>query len=361
MTLFDAQLKNTVLGLRFGESQAKQVLSFLGKLEDDINAEIARRNPLGVKRQTARIRRLENLKTNIKGIIRKAYRQISKQYIQETKDFLKWIGAKELRDFNAAIYLDIFSINLTPEIINTIVNNSLLSGRVISEWWDGSADKLINDVSAGLTQTTMHAAGEAIQLEIAKGSGIARMVQRVSEILQTARNNAEALTRTAVMTTLNEGRRKLYNANSDIIKELVVLATLDSRTSDICRSLSGLKFTLDLEPIGHDKTIDNYPPWHFNCRSSLLPVTKSYKDSGLKEVSLDTRSAMDYNSGKGKQIPWETTYNDWLKNQPRDTQDEVLGKARARYWRKFGLSQQDLTHQNGRGLTVKELGALYGE
>jgi hypothetical protein len=96
------------------------------------------------------------------------------------------------------------------------------------------------------------------------------------------------------------------------------------------------------------------PPFHFNCRTTTVPVTKSWKDLGAKkqkEVPASSRASMD------GQVPDRLTYEDWLKLQTKDVQVEALGARRAALFRESKLDVKDLTNEFGRPITIKELEA----
>ena len=90
-----------------------------------------------------------------------------------------------------------------------------------------------------------------------------------------------------------------------------------------------------------------------NCRSGQVPVLKSYKELGIDlpeiEVNGRTRASMD------GQVPKETSYADWLKNQSLARQTDVLGETRARLMRDGKLGMDAMYDSKGRYLTLDEL------
>jgi len=117
-----------------------------------------------------------------------------------------------------------------------------------------------------------------------------------------------------------------WRANEDIVIGYRWLSTLDSRTSTICRSLDGQVFKFDKGPV---------PPAHIRCRSTTLAeLDGRYK-------SLDTggsRAARSTRTGKTVDVPAESNYYDWLKKQPAEFQDQVIGPARGKLLRDGGLT-----------------------
>lgn len=55
------------------------------------------------------------------------------------------------------------------------------------------------------------------------------------------------------------------------------------------------------------------------------------------------------------QVPDDLTYNQWLRQQSVDIQNEALGPRRGALFRKGDLSVTQFTTRRGRTLTLKEL------
>ena len=83
------------------------------------------------------------------------------------------------------------------------------------------------------------------------------------------------------------------------IEEYEILATLDSRTSEICQSKDGEHHPIDEAVVG-----ENYPPFHPNCRSTTIKYNPDNEDR--------TRIARDAD-GKNIDVPRNMKYKDWLE------------------------------------------------
>lgn len=84
------------------------------------------------------------------------------------------------------------------------------------------------------------------------------------------------------------------------VEQYQIIATLDSRTSDICRHFDGKVFDMkDYEPGV------TAPPFHVYCRSCTVPYFADNDDNGM-------RAARDEN-GKTYYVPANTTYAEWEK------------------------------------------------
>jgi len=164
------------------------------------------------------------------------------------------------------------------------------------------------------------------------------------------RRGAEAIIRTSVQAVANDARMRVYKDNADIIEGLQWVSTLDMRTTIECAALDGLMWDINGNPIGHGMMLDP-PPRHWNCRSVLAPVTKSFREMGIPidEFPESTRASMD------GQVPESQTFEKWIAGKPDKYADEVFGKGRAELWRQGKISVRDMVDQRGNPLTLEEL------
>lgn len=134
-------------------------------------------------------------------------------------------------------------------------------------------------------------------------------------ILRTTTRNAQTIARTGTAIVASEAKQEFINQNRDIIKGIRINATLDSRTSSICRHLDHTFMPIDKA---------KYPPYHFNCRSSFEIVYDGYESPKHRASEFG--------------VTENVSYYEWLKKQTPDYQDEVLGKARGKLFRDGGMS-----------------------
>jgi len=139
--------------------------------------------------------------------------------------------------------------------------------------------------------------------------------------------------------TASVARNEVFRANKSILKSVEMVAVLDGRTTLFCMSIDGKSFPIDEGP---------RPPFHVNCRTTVIPVVRSAAALGLTKISGSTRASMN------GQAPMELNYNDWLKKQGNAFQDEVLGRDRARLFRD-GVSVDRFTDASGHTYTLDEL------
>ena len=83
-----------------------------------------------------------------------------------------------------------------------------------------------------------------------------------------------------------------------------ILATLDLRTSEICREMDGQEFDYDDMKVG-----ENFPPFHPFCRTTVLSVLDDM------DLSLLQRKSRDPVTGKVKTFPGDMTYKQWYEKE----------------------------------------------
>lgn len=168
-------------------------------------------------------------------------------------------------------------------------------------------------------------------------------------ILAVNRRNAATVVRTALQHVATQARMETLHANADILDGYEWSATLDGRTGEICRSLDGRVFELGKGPL---------PPAHPNCRSAIVPVTKSFRELGL---DIDDLPPGDRASIDGP-VDGSLSYYEWLKRQPAGFIEEAIGPTRAALLLKGGLSAEKFAElqlgRNFQPLTLEEMRRL---
>jgi hypothetical protein len=174
----------------------------------------------------------------------------------------------------------------------------------------------------------------------------------------------EALVRTSINHATNQGRQMVWESNSDILKGVRWVSTLDTRTTPICQQRDGKVGPVVDDPNwsppeGADRLDPPFarPPAHPNCRSTTTAVTKSWKELGFNvdELPAGTRASMD------GQVPANMTYFEWLAKQSPERQKDILGPTRFDLWHTEGVKPERFVNDKGRLLTLDELRANLGK
>ena len=240
---------------------------------------------------------------------------------------------------------------------------TLPNGEVITKAFRGiavdQAERFSHVVRQGLLtgETTPSIAKRLIgNLQFGEESKTVRqLVAAGGQATAVADNQVIALIRTSINQVANTASQQVYEANQDITKKYRYVATLDTRTSSICRALDGREFEYGKGPM---------PPQHFNCRSTTVPVIDP---DILPPSTTATRASKD------GQVPINTTYGKWLKDKmPGETNADVLARqqqalgSKAPYFRrladKYGpdAAIAKLVRDDGAEVTLEQLRKRYG-
>lgn len=224
------------------------------------------------------------------------------------------------------------------------------------------------------------------------GQTVQQMIKQLRDLTDgLVKNQAEALVRTGIQHYANNGREAMLIDND--VDEVVYTSVLDNRTTILCMSRDGNRYSLS------DPKRPALPA-HWNCRSTYIPAIamqdvdtraavggKEGKEAEkaylTKKETLDQRrdqraedradgistpetpskvryrGKKDSNAFKAGQIKY-TQYDEWLKRQPAWFQDSALGKGKAEIFRQGKLSLAQFVDLAGRPLTLAELRALDG-
>jgi len=140
---------------------------------------------------------------------------------------------------------------LNTEAIETICRNAW-SGKSFSQRIWGNNNKLIKEVRSILSQGMI------------QGKSVEHMSRQLAKRMSVDYHRAECLIRTETAYIRGQATADSYGELG--IEQYEYLATLDNRTSAVCRSLDKKVFTMKERMIGV-----NYPPMHPRCRSTTIP------------------------------------------------------------------------------------------
>lgn len=130
------------------------------------------------------------------------------------------------------------------------------------------------------------------------GADPQKAIDSLAKKMGTSKSNAGRLVMTEQAYFSSAAQKDCFNDLD--VEEYEVVATLDSHTSDICRSLDGKVFKMsDYKPGA------TAPPFHVYCRSTTAPHFKDNFDAGERAA----RGA----DGKTYYVPDDVTYSEWKK------------------------------------------------
>ncbi len=195
--------------------------------------------------------------------------------------------------FEDGYYRKVFDLQQRAGVISPFTKLSTdMIEDVLTYPWSGSdfSTRLWNNKRALLFNTRA-----TITQGLIQGQSVARMSKSLADAMGKSYHQAETLIRTETNNFHAQADVRAYEAAG--VEEYEFVATLDSRTSEICASLDGKHF-----PIKEAKTGVNYPPMHPRCRSTT--------------VEYDPEDAADW-AASGQPMPENMTYEEWFKEQER--------------------------------------------
>ncbi len=324
-----AAIDQSVSVLRTAATTRLQTVSMLDTLESKLTGILMGAKPL-TDFQDARYRAML---TNVKEATNETFAKVAGITDKAMEAVARSEAAALAGASKQIVGVDIFSATLPTKWAADVRENSLIQGATNAEWWNRqNADlqfRFQSEVRQGIV------ANETNAQIVARVQGI----EGAPGVLFKTKAQAEALVRTAVQTSANEARMDVFRRNSDVIKGVQQISTLDERTTEICMAYDGEAWDLDGEPLeGSSLPFDGGPPRHWNCRSVLIPVTKDWDELGVDikdDIDEGTRASMD------GQLAKDTTFDQWINAQSVERQDAILGLANAEKFRAGNLSVKD--------------------
>lgn len=349
----DFQVAQQVRWIRLQNREVREALAILRRVEANLK-QVLNNAVLGDDTRFTEAR-LNALRTQVSNLIRALDTELTPVLVSNVRDALQAAAEVEQAAFARILPagLDVTTPNLG--VLQTAATTSSFNGATITEW--------ASAFHRSLTETTWHTIVDGITSGTTNQDLVRELLgtsgARFKDgALQARRRGLEALVRTSINHATNQGRQMVWEANTDLIKGVRWVSTLDTRTTPICRERDGKVGPVDDDPNwrppqGAERLEPPFarPPAHINCRSTTVAITKSWRELGFDMDELDpkTRASMD------GQVPASTTYFEWLNRQSAATQNEVLGPARMKLWREGGVTPDRFQNDAGRYYTLAEL------
>jgi SPP1 gp7 family putative phage head morphogenesis protein len=375
--LFDALVRHQIGLLQFSGGVRNKVWALLDATEAQLRAQIndGLRGAAGEALTPKRLRQIEQTLRALRETRIKAWDQVDEVWFEEMQSL-----ALAEPGFVAGAMDSIFPVDLGLEMpdpmrLKAIVESRPFMGQTLEGW----AKKIRSDDIARIEQQ--------IRIGMVQGEDIPSISRRIVGSLKlkgtdgvtaVTRRQAESITRTATNAVAAESRRELYLDNADLMDGELFVATLDSKTTPICRALDG-----KIYPVGEAPRL----PLHWGERSAIAPVVdgevigerpfRAFTDQQLlrefaEQEGLDkvpktrkglphgTKGAYDEFARKRMReltgtVPAKTSYQEWLSTQSAQFQDDILGPTRGALFREGGLTLEKFVAEDGSELTLEQL------
>lgn len=271
---------------------------FIKKATGKINVDTEKE--LNIISRRVRISRLQAMEVELK-------KTVAGLMSREEKGLFAHLGGtyekryyKELYELQRITgYKSVQSVNKSE--LKTLIKNPWTSdGKEFSERIWGRGEKLTTSLRDNLIR------------DIARGNSPKESARNIQRLFDVSKASASRLVFTETAAVNAKATQDSYEKLG--VKQYQILATLDLRTSDICRSMDSKIFDYKDYRIGITA-----PPFHPNCRSDTVPY---FGDEFEKEIDQGIgRMARDPKTGKSEPVE-NLTYEDWYKKYVVENNDE---------------------------------------
>ena len=292
-------------GLSYAAAQRQLSKAEIGNLRDFID--LAMEN-IGKHNQTvnnmsikARITRYQALETQVDAMLRQLYavdyqaaaEQTMKEVYKDTY-YHTWYNIDQFHGFHAAF------AQVDPHAVEKLLEYPFNGASFSSRLWK-QKDHLQTQIMESLT--TMMVQGKSPQA----------LTNDFAKKMNAKKFDAYRLLHTESSFLMSEATHAGYK--EDGVEKYQILATLDSKTCDICGDKDG-----EVYEVGKEITGENMPPFHCFCRCTDVPYYDNDDRSG------ETRVGRDYETGEDIEVPANMTYKEWRKQytEKRDTLEDSL-------------------------------------
>ena len=277
-------------GLSYAAAQVRLSKEELGELEDFITLAM---DNIGKYNQTvnnmsikARITRYQALEVQIDALLRELYAidyqtsgEKAMQEVYADSYYRTWYNIDQHKGFHSAFaQVDPAAVE---ELLKYPFNGANFSARI----WKQKE----------YLQTQLM---ESLTTMMVQGKNPQTLASDFAKKMNTKKFDAYRLLHTESSFLINEATHAGYKA--DGVEKYQILATLDSKTCDICGDLDGKVYEVEKAITGK-----NMPPFHCFCRCTDFPY---YDDMDTPDM---TRAARDPGTGKYVDVPADMTYKEW--------------------------------------------------
>lgn len=310
-SLSDLAIEDAVGYERFKSSQVKALMPILNKLRLSVNSILANLDTSNISDVRSRVTRINKLIDatfkKIEGLSNKEYKELVVHVLQQEEEPIAISQEQEEEEFTEE----------EENSILPIVLSSLVLGKTFSKSLKDLNVSIKNDVAA------------KIRAGVADNEDTKTIRQRVvgtasrrfnDGAIAAAARHIDSIIRTTTQTYINKAKELAWKARG--IEKYRWISVLDSSTTVICRGRSNKVYIVGKGPL---------PPAHYRCRSSVVIYIK------------------------GDEVP--QSYSQWLRKQPKDTIEDILGVTKAKMFLNNEVRLDQFTNTAGRELTIKQLRA----
>ena len=296
-------------GLSFATAQKKLDAEELGELRDFIDLamqNIGRYNQqvnnMSIK---ARITRYQALEAQVDAILRQLYAidygaeaEKTMQEVYGDTYYRTWYNADQYHGFHAEF------AQVSPTVVEKLLEYPFNGAAFSVRLW-----KQKDHLQAQLM--------EAVTTMLIQGRHPSTLTKDFAKKMQSKKFDAYRLLHTESSFLMSEATHAGYK--EDGVEKYEILATLDSKTCNVCGELDNKVYE-----VGKEVTGVNMPPFHPLCRCTTVPHYDDTPTEGL------TRVARDSETGKNYEVPADMSWKEWKKEYV-DKQEENQKRKQQAY------------------------------
>lgn len=346
-TLFQVEASHSIYVNRLASKEVNQLnefwLKYLRMMQNalqDYDPSIARRE-------------LNALIASINEVIAANMSDIGEQLFLDLDEFAEYETQFQVKAIAAATGQSL-ALPATEQVIAAAIANPIDMGKAgavnLKPWLNSITEKQKQYISG------------AIKLGYANGVTTSQIITDIvgsksqsysNGALELSRKDTASLARTSINHYATTARHLVYDKNSKVVEGYMWISTLDSRTSKVCISRDKKEYIY-----GKTKSFQR-PPAHPQCRSSTVALIKGKRNLAGQRASKGGEIVNGKLIPDPKPVSSGVDYMNWLKTQPAQFQDDVLGKTKGKIFRNSGISADKfaglLVNRVGEPLTIKDM------
>lgn len=269
--------------VRLSKEELGELQEFIALAMDNIGKHSQTVNNMSIK---ARITRYQALEAQIDALLRELYAidyqtsgEKAMQEVYAESYYRTWYSIDQYKGFHSAFaQVDPAAVE---ELLKYPFNGANFSARI----WKQKE----------YLQTQLM---ESLTTMMVQGKNPQTLASDFAKKMNTKKFDAYRLLHTESSFLINEATHAGYKA--DGVEKYQILATLDSKTCDICGDLDGKVYEVEKAITGK-----NMPPFHCFCRCTDFPYYDGTDTSDMTRVARDPRT------GKYVDVPADMTYKEW--------------------------------------------------
>jgi hypothetical protein len=378
--ILDNMVRHQTYLLRYGANVTNESVALLKATEASVRALVLKYADDYIDLdgdKAASVKLFKTFESDVSAARSKAWDAIGANAYEEFQRLTVIEGAAVLGAIQSPFPITLGLQALSTRQMKAILDTTPFEGRTLKEWLARSQITDADRISA--TARAAVIAGQTPS-EVARSAMGTSSLNFKDSHARRSFKDLESIYLTVTNGISNQVKQEFYEANSDIVKNELYVATLDIGTTVMCAGNDGKIFARGTGPI---------PPLHFRCRSLRVAYidgevllrrgydassSREFLDEFAKENNLGKVSSYKdlprgykgaYNAWarietrkRVGQVPALQNFNEFLNNQSETFQNEYLGKSRADIFRQGKLSLDKFTTANGYELTIAELEKL---